>query len=126
MAIGATRLELVPVLEEFVRKRLRVLDNLLCICLPGRLRRLQEGGCDTRDSVIVWPTLACGEYSIVHAFLKIFVRLAVLAEEDKASTWPAECFVSTRSDILTSPEERPGTHVVVVTTSQYSKGLESF
>jgi hypothetical protein len=97
MVIRAARLKLVPVLAELVRKCLRVLDYLLCVCLPGRLRRLQQGRRDTRDGVVVWATLACREYGIVHALLEVLVNLAILAEEDEAGTRSAKRFVSTRA-----------------------------
>ena len=97
MAIRAARLELVPVLDELVRKCPRVFDYLLCVCLPGWLRGLQQGRRDTRDGIVVWATLACREYGIVHALLEVLMSLTVLAEEDEAGTRTAKRFVSTRA-----------------------------
>ena len=83
VTVGSTCLELVPILDELFGKRPGVFDHLLCICLPGRLGCLQQRGRDARNGVIMGPTLARREDSIIHALLKIFVSLAILAEEDK-------------------------------------------
>ena len=84
VTVCSARLELVSVLDELLCKRPGVFDHQLRICLPGRLGRLQQRGRDARDGVIVGPTLARREHSIIHTLLEISVSLAILAEEDKA------------------------------------------
>ena len=82
VTVCATRLELVSVLDELICERPRIFDHLLCICLPGRLRRLQQRSRDASNSVIMGTTLTCREHCIIHAFLEVLVSLAVLAEKD--------------------------------------------
>ena len=94
VTICSARLELVPVLDELICQRLCVFDHLLRICLPGRLHRLQKSSRDPGDGVIMGPTLACREHGIIHAFLEVFVSLAVLAEKDETCARPTERFVS--------------------------------
>jgi hypothetical protein len=97
VTVGSARLELIPILDKLIRKRPRVFDHLLRICLPRWLRRLQQRGCDSRNGVVVGPALTCGENGIIHALLEVFVSLVILAEEDEARTGATKRFVSTRA-----------------------------
>jgi len=96
VTVCSTRLELIPVFEKLIRKRLRILNHLPRIFFPRWLRRLQQRGCDSRDRVIMGSSLTCGEHGIIHALLEVLASLAVLAEEDETSAGTTKCFVSTR------------------------------
>ncbi len=124
--VCSARLELIPVFDNLIRKRLCVFNHLLRICLPCWLRRLQQRGCDTRDSVVVGSTLTRREHGIIHALLDVLAGLAALAEEDETGAGTTKCFVS-ESSAYTPRESREiaDTYVVVVTTSQYLKGSAS-
>ena len=89
-------LELVPVLDELVRKCLGVFDHLSCVCLPGWVGGLQQRSRDTRDGIVVRPTLTRREHGIVHTLLEIFAGLAILTEEDETCARAAKRFVSER------------------------------
>ena len=97
VTVCATRLELIPVLDELICKRLRVFNHLLCVGLPVRLHRLQQRGRDAGNGVIMGATLASREHSVVHAFLEVFISFAILAEKDETSTRAAERLVSMRA-----------------------------
>lgn len=76
-------------------------------------------------------TLASGEDSHVDAVLNVLRSLTVLAEENETGTGSTECLVAAQDNRVRnriSAEEvffSKKTYVVVVTTSQYSKGLSS-
>jgi hypothetical protein len=97
VVVRAACLELVPVLEKLVCKCLRVLDHLLRVFLPVRLRRLQQRRGNTGDGVVVRTTLTRGEHGVVYALLEVLVSLAVFAEEDETGSRATERFVSVRS-----------------------------
>ena len=99
MVVGTRGLELVAASDELLAEGLRVRDDLLGVRLPRGLGRLQERGGNTSDGVVVRAALARGEDGLVDALLEVGSLVAVLAEEDEASTGATEGLV---------PEARSG------------------
>lgn len=75
--------------------------------------------------MVVGATLASREDSLVDALLEVLMVRAIFLEEDQTRSWATEGLVtkSNQSPSLDEKWKRVDAHVVVVTTSQYSKGL---
>ena len=75
-------------------------------------------------------TLASREDGVINALLEVFRILEILPEEDETSTRTAKSFMTVKNYVKCTAafqdvSEQKKTYVVVVTTSQYSKGLLS-
>ena len=85
MVVCARGLEFVATANQFRAKGPRVCDDLLGICLPCWLGRLEKSSGDTSDGVVVGTTLASGEHGLVDTLLKVSGFVGVLAVEDQTS-----------------------------------------
>jgi hypothetical protein len=93
MVFRARGLKLIALSDELLAESLRVGDNLLGVRLPCWLAGLEESSSNTSDGVVVRTALASREDSLVDAPLEVSGFVAVLTEEDEASTRATEGLV---------------------------------
>ena len=94
VVVRARSLELVALGDELLAEGLRVGDDLLGVRLPRRLSRLQEGGGNAGDGVVVRAALAGGEDGLVDAPLEVRSLVTVLTEEDQTGAGTTQGLVT--------------------------------
>ena len=94
VVVRTGRLELVAAGDELLAKSLSVGDDLLGVRLPRRLSRLQEGGGNAGDGVVVRAALAGGEDGLVDAPLEVRSLVTVLTEEDQTGAGTTQGLVT--------------------------------
>ena len=101
MVIGASRSQVVPILDKFIRKGSNIGDNLLLILLELWANDFFEGNRDACDRMLMRTSLQPWENCGIDSLLEIIGNLLSLLIfgrtdpiEDQSSSWPSQCFMS--------------------------------